>query len=254
MIYLILCAVSSSFGLLAGLGPTTLLRPMMDAVSPLSPESVACLCTLASLVASLISAFFAINQPLALHPDELLLLAVGGALGGVLGDLASSRFIMMIPPWTALLLQNALFFTIVALPTVYFGRLSHAFKPLLLTRLTALPISLLIGLFGGFLAFGAEPLTLLLYVLLFSAENDEASTAALTIALFSMAGKLISLLIRTKIQLPDAQMLLFILPGAALGSLAAMIPGIQRLQRGSSDMLLRLSLFAAVINIAAAIA
>ena len=39
-------AVSVFFGLQAGLGPTTLLRPMLDAVSPLPPASVAALCTM----------------------------------------------------------------------------------------------------------------------------------------------------------------------------------------------------------------
>ena len=91
MIYLILGGVSAFFGLLSGVGATTLLRPLLDAVSPLAPASVAALCTMATLCAALVAAFFALNHALPLHPDELLLLAVGAALGGVLGDLAESR-------------------------------------------------------------------------------------------------------------------------------------------------------------------
>ena len=92
MIYLILSGVSAFFGLLSGIGPTTLLRPLLDAVSPLAPASIASLCTMATLCAALVTAFFALNRALPLHPDELLLLAVGAALGGILGDLACARF------------------------------------------------------------------------------------------------------------------------------------------------------------------
>lgn len=254
MIYLFLSAVSTFFGLLAGLGPTTLLRPLLDAVSPLSPSSVAMLCTMATLGAALISAFFALSQPLPLHQDELLFLAAGAALGGVLGDLAASRFIAMIGAQAVVLLQNGLLFTLVALPAVYFHTLSHTLRPLGVTRIASLPAALLIGTLASFLAFGAEPLTLTVYFLLFDAENDESSVAALTISLFAMTGKLITLLIRQRMFLPDADTLLWLLPGAIGGALLAMVPRLQNRVNRSGEMLLRFSLFTSLINIAAAIA
>ena len=94
MIYLILGGVSAFFGLLSGVGATTLLRPLLDAVSPLAPASVAALCTMATLCAALVAAFFALNHALPLHPDELLLLAVGAAL-------AASRTASHCSAWSA---------------------------------------------------------------------------------------------------------------------------------------------------------
>ena len=88
MIYALLGGVSALFGLCTGLGSTTLLRPLLDAVSSLSPASIALLCTMATLGAALVSAFFALSRPLPLHQDELILLAAGALLGGILGDLA----------------------------------------------------------------------------------------------------------------------------------------------------------------------
>lgn len=251
MIYALLGGVSALFGLCTGLGPTTLLRPLLDAVSPLSPTSVALLCTMATLGAALVSAFFALSKPLPLHQDELILLAIGAILGGVLGDLASNRFISMLPHNTSMLLQNSLLFTLVALPTIYFHTLSRSISPLALTRLCALPVSLVVGLFGSFLAFGAEPLTLLLYYLLFDAEDDESAVAALTVALFAMGGKLIVQLIRLRLNLPDAHALLWLLPGALIGAVLAMSPALQRRIWRAGDALLRLSLFTSLINIAA---
>ena len=78
-----------------------------------------------TLCAALVTAFFALNRALPLHPDELLLLAVGAALGGMLGDLAGARFFMMVTRESAMLLQNALLFTLIALPSLYFGPLNH---------------------------------------------------------------------------------------------------------------------------------
>ena len=163
MIYLILSGVSAFFGLLSGIGPTTLLRPLLDAVSPLAPASIASLCTMATLCAALVTAFFALNRALPLHPDELLLLAVGAALGGMLGDLAGARFFMMVTRESAMLLQNALLFTLIALPSLYFGPLNHTIAPMNLSRLLSFPVALLVGLLGSFLSFGAEPLALTLY-------------------------------------------------------------------------------------------
>ena len=253
MIYLLLGGASAYYGLSVGLGSTTLLRPLLDVVSPLSPASVAMLCTMATLCAALISAFFALGKPLVLHQDELILLATGALLGGVLGDLASARFVAVIGRERVLFLQNALLFTVIALPTVYFGSLSRTLTPLALTRLMAFPVAFIVGTLGSFLAFGAEPLTLLLYFLLFDAENEEASLAALTVALFTMAGKLVTLLIRVRMTLPDAGALLWLLPGAIVGALLALSPMVSRGTQRGADALLRLSLFTTLLNIAAAI-
>lgn len=253
MIYLLLGGASAFFGLIVGLGPTTLLRPLLDAISPLPPASIAMLCTMATLCAALISAFFALGQPLSLHQDELLLLAFGALLGGILGDLAGARFIAVADRTLVLLLQNALLFTIIALPTVYFNALSRTLRPLALTRLAAFPVAFAVGILASFLAFGAEPLTLLLYFLLFDAENEEASLAALTISLFAMAGKLVTLLIRQRMALPNADALLWLLPGAIAGALLAMTPSLSRGTQRGADILLKLSLFTTLLNIAAAI-
>ena len=252
MIYLIASGLCAYYGMASGLGAVTLLRPLLDAVSPLPPSSVATLCTMAALCSALVSAFFALSQPLPLHQDDLLLLAVGAALGGILGDLASARFFAVLNPSACTLLQNALLLTLVALPMLYFSRLSRTLLPLALPRTLSLPVALVVGLFGSFLAFGAEPLTLMLFYLLFDAEDDESACAALTVTLFAMAGKLVTTLIRARFSLPDAGALLWLLPGAILGALLAMLPPIQRLlPRRAGDVLLRLSLFTSLLNMAA---
>ena len=202
--------------------------------------------------AALVAAFFALNHALPLHPDELLLLAVGAALGGVLGDLASARFFAMITRESAMLLQNALLFTLIALPSLYFGPLSRTVAPMRLSRLLSFAVALLVGLLGSFLAFGAEPLTLTLYFLLFGADGDEGAFAALTVSLFAMVGKLLVLLIRQRLVLPDADVMLWLLPGAVIGALLALWPVVRRGRSNLSALLLRLSLFTSLLNIAAA--
>lgn len=114
-------------------------------------------------------------------------------------------------------------------------------------------MALVVGLLASFLAFGAAPLTLTLYFLLFDAENDESSAAALTVSLFAMAGKLVMLLIRSRLRIPDADALLWLLPGAVGGALLAMVPVVQRQTSRAGEALLRLSLFTSLINMAAAL-
>ena len=252
MIYLIAGGLCAYYGIASGLGAVTLLRPLLDAISPLPPASVAMLCTMAALCASLVSAFFALGQPIPLPQEDLLLLAVGAALGGILGDLAANRFFAVMPASACTLLQNALLLTLIALPQLYFTRLSRTLMPLALPRTLGFPVALTVGLLGSFLAFGAEPLTLMLFFLLFDAEDGESAFAALTITLFSMAGKLLMTLIRARFALPDAATLLWLLPGAILGALLAMLPPIQRLlPRRAGDVLLRLSLFTSLLNMVA---
>ena len=254
MFYALLSGACVCLGLCSGIGASTLLRPLLDAVSPLEPAAVSILCTAGTLGAALVSAFFALSQPIALHQDELLFLAIGAVLGGVLGELVSARFFAMLSIRGALLLQNALLFTLLALPAVYFSRLSARMTPLSITRMAALPVSALLGIAASFLSFGAVPLSLMTYRLVFGAENDESSIAALTIALCAMAGKMITQLIRLRLNLPHAQVLLWLLPGALLGALAAMIPGLQRSLQRTGGALLSFALYAALINICAALA
>lgn len=253
MIYLLLGGVSAYLGITVGLGGSTLLRPLLDAVSPLAPSSVAMLSTMAALCAALVSAFFALGRPLPLHQDELILLAAGGALGGVVGDLLSARFMSLLSESGVILLQNALLFTLIALAAVYFGMLSHVVRPLSITRMASLPAAFLIGLFASFLSFGAEPITIAAYYLLFDAEDDEAAVASLTVALTALSGKLITMLIRQRFFLPDADALLWLLPGAILGAIGAVLLALRRRRTAISETLLRMSLFTSLINMAAAL-
>ncbi|MBE5798927.1 MAG: hypothetical protein E7321_03135 [Clostridiales bacterium] len=254
MIYFILACICTCLGAANGLGTSTLLRPLLDAVSPLEPPAVAMLCTAGTLSAALTSAFFMLSKPLPLHQDELLFLAIGSLTGGALGDLISARFFSVLSVSSAMLLQNALLFTILALPAVYFSGLSGTIRPLSITRMASLPAALLLGLLASFLSFGAVPLTLMIYPLLFDAGEDEASCAALTIALCAMAGKLIVMLIRLRLNLPHADILLWLLPGAILGTILPMVPGLTSGSRKKRRTLLSLSLFTALINIASALA
>lgn len=252
MIYLIASASSAFYGIASGLGAVTLLRPLLDAVSPLPPTSIAMLCTMAALCASLINAFFALSQPIPLPQDDLLMLATGSALGGILGDLAASRFTLMLPETAIVLLQNALLLTLVALPLLYFGQLSNRLSPLGFSRMFSFPLALLIGLFASFLAFGAEPLTLMLFIVFFDADHNESAFAALTVSLFAMAGKLLTMLIRLRFALPDADALLFVVPGTIGGALLAMLPGTHSISQRTSESFLRLSVFTSLLNVAAA--
>lgn len=254
MIYLFLSAVCACMGTANALGASTLLRPLLDAVSPLEPSAIAMLSTASALCAALVSAFFALSGPLPLHQDELLFLAIGSLLGGGVGDLVSARFVSMLTPGSAMLLQNALLFTVLALPAVYFGALSGSIRPLSVTRMASLPAAILLGLIASFLSFGAVPLTLMAYHYLFDAQKDESSAAALTVALCAMAGKLIVLMIRQRLNLPHANILLWLLPGALLGTLGAMIPGVQRSIGHTGASALKLALYTSLINMAAALA
>ena len=254
MIYLLLGGICACFGTANALGASTLLRPLLDAVAPLDPSAIAMLSTAAALCAALVSAFFALSRPLAIHQDELLFLAIGALLGGALGDLIAARFIAMLSPGSAKLLGNALLFTVLALPKVYFGALAHSIRPLSITRMASLPTSVLLGLVASFLSFGAVPLTLMAYDYLFNAQQEESSTAALAVSLCAMAGKLIVMLIRLRLNLPSADILLWLLPGVLLGTAAGIIPGVQRSIGRTGETALGLSLFTTLINMAAALA
>ena len=116
----------------------------------------------------------------------------------------------------------------------------------------AFPVATIVGLMASFLAYGAEPLSLMLLFLLFDASREEASASALTIAVCSLSGKLLIMLIRMRFALPHADTLLWLMPGAALGALLS-IPGYSsRLLRRSGDALLKLSMFTSLLNVAAA--
>ena len=254
MIYALLSGVCVCLGITGGIGASTLLRPLLDAVSPLEPAAISFLCTAGALGAALVSAFFALSQPLMLHQDELLFLAIGALLGGALGDLISARFYAFLPARGILFLQNALLFTILALSAVYFSQLTKTITPFSITRMASLPVSLLLGIVASFLSFGAIPLTLMIYHLLFNADESERSIAALTVSLCAMAGKLIVQLIRLRMSIPRAEVLLWLLPGALLGALIAMIPGVQRALRSTGKPVIGLALFSCAVNMASALA
>ena len=68
----------------------------------------------------------------------------------------------------------------------------------------------------------------------------------------ALVGKLLVLLIRQRLVLPDADVMLWLLPGAVIGALLALWPAVRRGRSSLSTLLLRLSLFTSLLNIAAA--
>ena len=57
-----------------------------------------------------------------------------------------------------------------------------------------------------------------------------------------------------RLNIPRAEVLLWLLPGALLGALIAMIPGVKRALHGAGKPTIGFALFACAINMAAAFA
>lgn len=251
MTYLLCGALCTFLGLSNGLGGAVLLRPVLDVISPLPAASVASICALSALCASLVSAFFALNRRLPLHPDDLLILSVGAALGGILGDLAASRFYAQISENSIVFLQNALLLTITMLAYHYFHSLAKNMRPFSFDRILLFPAAITCGLTGSFLAFGAVPLSLMVFYLFFDAKDEEASFAALTISVCAMSGKVLVMLIRQRFFLPHASVLLWLLPGTIIGAILALFMHNFRIST-STQKLLKHCMFASLLNIASA--
>lgn len=195
--YFVICLCATALGAISGIGGGIIIKPVLDAVSglPISTVSFLSGCTVLSM--SLVSLARSRGDSVKIELRQGTLLAVGAAVGGVLGKNAF-EWIKQLTGNDALVgtTQNAAMIVLTLGVLVYLLCKSRIKTLHVKNAALCLIIGLALGVTGSFLGIGGGPINLVVLYYFFSMDTKTAALNSIYIIFFSQAASFASTLLQ----------------------------------------------------------
>lgn len=216
IISFLICLLATTAGGISGVGGGVIIKPFLDAFSELPVSTISFLsgCTVLAMTASSV-----INNRKSKIRIELrrgTLLAIGGAIGGILGKnifdivcMTGDAIIGMIQQLLMIILTLGVLWYTLKKNNIN----THDIK----NPIVCWGIGLLLGILSSFLGIGGGPINLAVLSYFFSMDSKTAALHSLYIILFSQSTSFLNTLINHKVPEYDWRMLFVMVVGGILG-------------------------------------
>ena len=227
---------ASVIGAICGIGGGVIIKPALDlfGVADVSTVSFLSCCTVLAMCCY--SVLRMLKSDVKINIKISTPLAIGASVGGVAGSLLFKAIKSMLDDPDAVGAAQAVCLAVITAGTLVYTLFKSKISPL---NITAVPISLLIGIFLGivssFLGIGGGPINLVVLFFFFGMETKTAAANSLYIILFSQVANLITTLIGGAPQFEWHALLLMISGGIIGGVLGRFIN--RKIQSKSVDRL-----------------
>lgn len=216
------CLLASIAGAICGIGGGVIIKPVLDALGIMSVSAVSFLsgCTVLSMttysvVKSKLSGQSHIEQKTGFP------LAIGAALGGVVGKWLFSLVSSLSPDKNKVGAVQAACLFVVTLGTLFYTIYKSRIKTYHVTNsLLCIVIGLVLGILSSFLGIGGGPINLVVLFFFFSMPTKTAAENSLYIIFFSQMASLISSVVTGSIPEFRGSMLLLMTTGGIGGGIA----------------------------------
>ena len=195
VIVVITAFIATILGSISGIGGGVIIKPVMDAILDLSASTISFLSGTTVLTMTIVSLLRSRGGETKVDRRGTFL-AVGGAIGGLLGKMLFS-FVAegASDPSLVSLLQNIVM-VVLTLMVLFYVLLKSRIHTLNVTNPAASTLlGLLLGVLSSFLGIGGGPINIMLLSFFFSMDSKTAALTSLYIIFFSQAVSFISTLI-----------------------------------------------------------
>lgn len=237
LILLVICFAASTVGAVVGAGGGVIIKPLLD-FSGLMPAATASFCSGCTVLAmSTCSLITNRGNGVKLHTRTSTPLAIGAALGGLLGKWLFELLRSHAPENTLAAVQAGCLAAVTLLVLLYV-RNKHRLPAKHVKNLVAcLLIGCMLGTISAFLGIGGGPNNLAVLFFFFSMDAKEAAKNSLYIILFSQAASLLAALASGTVPPFSPPSLVFMMLGGVGGALAGRALS-KRLQNSGVERLL----------------
>lgn len=212
--------ISSTIGSITGIGGGVIIKPVLDMTGLLSVSMISFLSGCTVLTMSTVSLIRGRNSNVKLNLKISTFLALGSALGGVLGKsifeqvkilLGNDNLVGAIQAFILIIMTVGVFIYVIKKEAVK----SYNVQNLILCFL----IGLTLGLLSAFLGIGGGPINLAVLYLLFSMDVKTAAKNSLYIIFFSQLASLISSFVTNSVPNVNVSTLVLMCVGGVSGAL-----------------------------------
>lgn len=216
VLYFLVCLIATTVGAISGVGGGVVIKPVFDAVAGMSVSQVSFLSGCTVLAMTIVSLLRSRGEKIELKRGTLL--AVGGAVGGLLGKVVFD--------WVKSLTGNdglvgVVQSVIMILLTVGVG-VYMAFREKIRTQnvqnaALCVIIGLALGVMSAFLGIGGGPINLVVLYYFFSMDTKQAALHSIYVIFFSQAASFVSSLAMQNVPAFDPVTLVVMVVGGVAG-------------------------------------
>ena len=216
VLYFLVCLIATTVGAISGVGGGVVIKPVFDAVAGMSVSQVSFLSGCTVLAMTIVSLLRSRGEKIELKRGTLL--AVGGAVGGLLGKAVFD--------WVKSLTGNdglvgVVQSVIMILLTVGVG-VYMAFREKIPTKnvqnaALCVIIGLALGVMSAFLGIGGGPINLVVLYYFFSMDTKQAALHSIYVIFFSQAASFVSSLAMQNVPAFDPVTLVVMVVGGVAG-------------------------------------
>ena len=210
-IFLMVSLLASTVGAICGIGGGVIIKPSLDAIGVMGVSSINFLsgCTVLSM--AMISVYKSMKRDTSTVDLKTgTPLAIGSAVGGVLGKEIFQYAYVILPNEDRLGAIQAIILTIITIGTLIYTINDSKIKTHQVNNIIAcIFIGLMLGLISAFLGIGGGPINLVVLGYFFSMDTKLAAANSLYIILLSQFTSLVSTIIKGNV--PDFSLIVLLL-------------------------------------------
>ena len=218
MIYFLICIAATTAGGISGVGGGVIIKPVLDAVSGMGVATVSFLsgCTVLAMTAT--SMLRSRGSSVKVEPRRGTLLAVGAAVGGILGK-ELFELVRNAGGATVDIAQQVMMILLTVGVFIYTLRRDGIKTRDVQNAAACVVIGLILGLVSAFLGIGGGPINLAVLSFFFSMDSKTSALNSLYIILFSQAASFLNTLVRGTVPEFDWFVLIAMCVGGVLGGI-----------------------------------
>lgn len=219
IVFFAVSILSSIVGSICGIGGGVIIKPVLDATGIMSVSSISFLSGCTVLAMSVVSVYKNVRAKTAkLNVRTATGLAVGAALGGVVGKSMFQMLKTAVGNENAVGMTQAIVLIIITLGTLIYTVCKERIQTKEYTQLwLCFVIGVLLGIMSSFLGIGGGPINLVVLAYFFSMSTKEAALSSLYIIMFSQITSLIQTCVTRTIPEVEASYLIAMVVGGILG-------------------------------------
>ena len=211
IVFFAVSILSSIVGSICGIGGGVIIKPVLDATGIMSVSSISFLSGCTVLAMSVVSVYKNVRA-------KTTGLAVGAALGGVVGKSMFQMLKTAVGNENAVGMTQAIVLIIITLGTLIYTVCKERIQTKEYTQLwLCFVIGVLLGIMSSFLGIGGGPINLVVLAYFFSMSTKEAALSSLYIIMFSQITSLIQTCVTGTIPEVEASYLIAMVVGGILG-------------------------------------
>ena len=196
----LVCILATTIGGISGVGGGVIIKPMLDAVSGLPVATISFLSGCTVLAMTITSMLRSIGGEVKVEPRRGTLLAIGAAVGGIVGKQLFD--IVKDAGGSAVSVAQQVLMILLTLGVLVYTMNRPRIRTLDVKNGAAcVIIGLALGVLSSFLGIGGGPINLAVLYYFFSMDTKTAALNSLYVILFSQAASFLSTLVRNTV--PD---------------------------------------------------